>query len=137
MTPTNSPRFNYKRNLGRQVEIRLVRADSTHENHFVPQFRLVGRTPFHPWHAFRQYCTTGSRLLRPGSHPTLGKWHEIALYVSDKDSGEAQVEYLRNKFHTVGDIYDYFVAEGLEQQRYDLEQFLKFKKESYIPKVFR
>lgn len=137
MTPTNSPRFNYKRNLGRKVEIRLVRADSSHDNHFVPQFRLVGRTPFHPWHAFRQYCPTGSRLLRPGSHQTLGKWHEIVLYVSGKDSGEAQLEYLRDNFHTVGDIYGAFVSPGLEQQQDDLEQFLKYRKESYIPRVFR
>ena len=137
MTPTNSPRFNYKRNLGRKVEIRLVRADSSHENHFVPQFRLVGRTPFHPWHAFRQYCPTGSRLLRPGSHQTLGKWHKIVLYVSGKDSGEAQLEYIRDTFHTVGDIYNAFVSAGLEKQQDDLERFIKYRKESYIPRVFR
>ena len=137
MKPSNSPGFNYKRNLGNKVEIRLVRADSSHDNHFVPQFRLVGRTPFHPWHPFRRYRPTGSMLLRPCSHPSLGKWHEIALYVSGKDSGEAYLEYFRDNFHTVGDIYDAFVSVGLQRQQEDLEQFLKYRKESYIPRVFR
>lgn len=137
MKPTNSPGFDYRNNLGRKVEIRLVRADSSHDNHFVPQFRLVGRTPFHPWRALRRYRPTGSSLLRPGSHPTLGKWHVMVLYVSGKDSGEAQLEYLRDKFHTVGDIYDAFVSVGLQRQQEDREQFLKYRKESYIPRVFR
>ena len=76
-------------------------------------------------------------LLRPCSHPSLGKWHVMALYVSGKDSGEALLEYFRDHFHTVGDIYDAFVSVGLQRQQEDLEQFLKYKKESYIPRVFR
>jgi hypothetical protein len=136
MTPANSPRFNYRKNLERPVELRLVRDD---DHHYVLQFKVIGRTPFRLWHKVRQYTPTNSPSYRPGTPASsvYGKWHEICFYAATKAEGEAHLETVRERFRTVNDLFDTFVKEGLELQKRDLDRYLEYRKKSALPRVFR
>ena len=136
MTPAYSPRFNYRKNLDSPVELRLVRDDA---HHYVLQFKVIGRTPFHLWHAVRQYLPTSSPSYRPGtpSSSTFGRWHEVCVYAATKAEGEAHLKDIRVQFRTVNDIFDAFVKEGLEHMKRDMDIYLEYRKKSAMPRVFR
>ena len=139
MTPTNSPLFDYRKNPASPVELRLVRTDSSLDHHYVLQFKVIGRTPFHLWHTVRQYTPTNSQYYRPGSRASsvFGRWHETAFYAATKEEGEAHLDSLREKFRTVNDIFEFFVKEGLELQDRDMDRYLEYRKTSAMPRVFR
>lgn len=137
MKPTNSPKFNYLKHPDAPVELRLLRADQN--NHYVLQFRILGRTPFHLWHTVRKYFPTNSQYYRPGSRASTlyGRWHEVCFHASTKAEGETHLDALREKFRTVGDISEFFVKEGLELRDRDMERYLEYRKKSTMPRVFR
>jgi hypothetical protein len=139
MKPTNSPGFNYSKHQDSPVELRLVRADSSHERHYVLQFRILGRSPFRLWHPVRKYYPTNSPYYRPGSRASsvYGRWNEVCFYASSMAEGEAHLDALREKFHTVNDIFESFVKEGLALRDRDLELYLEYRKKTKMPRVFR
>ena len=139
MKPTNSPGFNYSKHQDSPVELRLVRADSSHGHHYVLQFRILGRSPFRLWHPVRKYYPTNSPYYRPGSRASsvYGRWNEVCFYASSMAEGEAHLDALREKFRTVGDIFEFFVKEGLEHRDRDLELYLEYRKKTKMPRVFR
>lgn len=138
MTPTNSPRFNYRKHLDSPAEIRLLRADRNH--HYVLQFRVAGRTPFHLWHTVRQYIPTNSQYDRPGCrHSSVyGRWHEVCYYTPTRKEGNDRIAELKERFPTVRAIFESFVKPGLDRQKSDLDAYLDHAEKSRVaPRVFR
>ena len=137
MTPTNSPRFNYRKHLDSPAEIRLLRANRDHN--YVLQFRIPGRSPFRLWHTVRYYVPTNSPDYRPGCRhfSVYGRWHEACYYVATRKEGDGKIAELRERFPTVRAIFEFFVEPGLERQKADLDAYLGHAEKSSVPRVFQ
>lgn len=137
MKPTNSPGFNYRNNLGRPVEVRLRKVDQL--NHYALQFRIKGKYPIHPWHTVRQYTPLNSPVYPPGSPEshTYGRWHEFTVHLISMEHAQEELASLKERLHTVSDIYRFCIEKGLAEEVQDWENYMYYHRKRDIPRVLR
>lgn len=136
MSTSKNLKYDYKANIDKPVQLRLIH---DYLENFNLQFRTFEGEGYSQWETVQEYHHTIDDTELPGHRYEgiiYGRWTERWFPLKDEQEGVKLLADLRARIHTVGDIYNEFIAEDERKRAEDVEAYYARKRrENAIPEV--